>query len=346
MRFTPRLVLTCLALSALPLHAATLDDLYQVREPVSSQQPDARDQALQAAFETLVLRLTGKKEAASDPSIAALKKDPQQVVSQYGYEADRLVVDFDPLTTERALRQAGLPLWGASRPALLTWWLDRAEDGTNNLAGDNQAAANALREAARYRGLPLRLPLADLEEQLVATTDNLANPGGGALTDASQRYDADGILTVRAAQQDGVWRADWQLALGEQQEKGSAQADSREGLADAIMLTLSERLAPRFAITPGASSTFDVQISGVTLDRYAELQRALEPFGAQMLSIEGADARYRVNASEQQLRAQLELIQLTESSAPPPAAQAIDANAVPAPAALDPAAPKTLYFSW
>jgi hypothetical protein len=33
--------------------------LYQVREPVSSQAPEERDRATQAALDTLVLRLTG-----------------------------------------------------------------------------------------------------------------------------------------------------------------------------------------------------------------------------------------------------------------------------------------------
>jgi hypothetical protein len=38
----------------------------------------------------------------------------------------------------------------------------------SNLVGDGQAAAEPLRRAAQHRGLPLRLPLADLQEQLVA----------------------------------------------------------------------------------------------------------------------------------------------------------------------------------
>jgi hypothetical protein len=343
MRFTPRLILACFSISMLPLHAATLDDLYQVREPVASQQPDARDEALRSAFDTLVVRLTGRADAIGSPAISELRRDPQQVVSQYGYENDRLVVDFDPLSTERGLKQAGLPLWGASRPAILTWWLDQAEDGSNNLTGDNQTNSQALRNAAQYRGLPLRLPLADLEEQLLATPESLADPAGGALTNASQRYESDGVLAVQASQQDGQWRADWQLALGNDREKGSANAESREALADAIMLTISERLAPRFAVAPGASSTFEVQVSGIDLQRYAQLQQTLEQFDARLLSMRGTQARYQVNASEQQLKAQMELIHLRETSAEP-SEGAIDAGETPVPETT-PAA-KTLYFTW
>ncbi|PVV64913.1 DUF2066 domain-containing protein, partial [Pseudomonas sp. HMWF011] len=36
--------------------------------------------------------------------------------------------------------------------------------------------AQALRRAAQHRGLPLRLPLGDLDEQVVATAPNLESP--------------------------------------------------------------------------------------------------------------------------------------------------------------------------
>ena len=49
----------CLSLVSLASHAETLNGLYQVLEPVSSQSPQERDQATQRAVETLVIRLTG-----------------------------------------------------------------------------------------------------------------------------------------------------------------------------------------------------------------------------------------------------------------------------------------------
>ncbi|MCE6983853.1 DUF2066 domain-containing protein, partial [Pseudomonas frederiksbergensis] len=78
----------------------------------------------------------------------------------------------DPGSTERALRQAGLALWGNNRPSILGWWLNDSAEGSS-LVGDGQGSAEPLRRAAQHRGLPLRLPLADLQEQLVATGKNL-----------------------------------------------------------------------------------------------------------------------------------------------------------------------------
>ena len=227
MRLTARLLLVCLSLSGLPAFAAPVSDLYQVREAVSSQQPEERAAALSRALDTLVLRLTGTADAAQSPALAALRKDPQQIVSQYGYEGDKLLVDFDPLSTDRSLRQAGLALWGANRPSILLWWLSDASDGSR-LLGDGQTAAEPFNQAAQHRGLPLRLPLADLAEQLVAVPENLTANDPGALREASERYATDALLAVVAREASGTWQAEWRLWLGDQKEAGQGLHEARQ----------------------------------------------------------------------------------------------------------------------
>ncbi|MEX6500956.1 DUF2066 domain-containing protein [Pseudomonas zhanjiangensis] len=321
MRLIARLLVFCLPLFSLPSVAAPLSDLYQVREPVASQQPEAREAALGRALETLVLRLTGQRDALQSPALEAVRKDPQQIVSQYGYDNGSLLVEFDPVSTERSLRRAGLPLWGANRPALMTWWLNTSSSGSS-LVGDGQASAEPLRRAAQHRGLPLRLPLADLGEQLLATPQNLAASQPAELQAASERYSADALLAVLAQEDNGQWQAEWRLWLGDTREQGKVQGADQAALADAVMLVLSERLAPRFVVAPGAASELTLEIEGTDLQRYAELQRMLEPFAAQLYRVEGDRLIYRVNASAEQLRAQLALARLQEAPAPTAAVDA------------------------
>lgn len=349
MRLTARLLLACLPLFSLPSLAATVSDLYQVREPVASQQPDERAAALGRALDTLVLRLTGDANAAQSPALAALRKDPQQIVSQYGYEGDKLLVDFDPISTERSLRQAGLSLWGANRPAILTWWLNDASAGSN-LIGDGQEAAQVLGLAAQHRGLPLRLPLADLDEQLLATAQTLAANDPAALRTASERYAADALLTVLAREDNGQWQAQWRLWLGDEREQGKVQGADQAALADAILLAVSQRLAPRFIVAPGAANSLTLEVQGVDLARYAELQRILEPFAAQLRKVQGDTLTFQVTANVEQLRAQLALARLQEipAEAPPldasQPAQAPAAGAEPAPQIVPRA--DVLRFRW
>ena len=104
MRLRNYLAVGCLAVFGLSAQAETVSGLYQVREPVDGQGAEARTQATGKALETLVLRLTGDPKAAQSPALAGLRKDPQQIISQFGFEAgppETVLVDFDPGSTER-----------------------------------------------------------------------------------------------------------------------------------------------------------------------------------------------------------------------------------------------------
>lgn len=351
MRFFNILAVACLALTSATALAENVSGLYQVREPVAGQGAEARAAATAKALDTLVLRLTGDPKAAQSPALAELRKDPQQIINQVGSEAgppESVLVEFDPGSTERALRKAGLALWGSNRPSILGWWLNDNAEGSN-LVGDGQASAQPLRRAAQHRGLPLRLPLADLQEQLVANAKQIEGSDPAPLREASERYGADALLAVHAQEADGKWQGKWQLWLGDQREQGTAEGADQAALADAVMLAISSRLAPRYVTRPGASSQLQVQVQGVNLQRYAELARVLEPYGPRLQLAEGSTLTYGVTANREQLRAQLGLAKLQEL--PPEQAPTLPATPAPAGGLGGPAQPASkpfdgLRFRW
>lgn len=348
MRLRSYLAVGCLALFGLSVQAETLTNLYQVREPVSGEGTEARAQATQNALSTLVVRLTGDPKAPQSAGLAALRKDPQQIISQFGFEAgppETVLVEFDPGSTERTLRQAGLALWGSNRPAILGWWLNDSVGGSS-LVGDGQSSAEPLRRAAQHRGLPLRLPLGDLNEQLVATAKNLEGSDPAPLREASERYGADALLAVHATEGDGKWQGTWRLWLGDQREQGKVEGADQAALADAVMLALSTRLAPRFVARPGAGGENQVQVQGVTLKRYAQLLQTLEPLGGRLTQVEGDTLTYMVSGTPEQVRAQLGLARLQEVA---PDAVAPAPLAPPAPGEAQAPAPTPftgLRFRW
>lgn len=350
--FSNCLLVSCLSLISLPSVAENMPHLYQVREPVTGQSPDERTQATGRAFETMVLRLTGDPKAAQNPGLADVRKDPQQIISKFGYEAgppESLLVDFDPNATDGALHKAGLSLWGTNRPTILGWWLTDATDGSN-LVGDGQATAEPLRQAAQHRGLPLRLPLADLSEQGVGTAKNLEGSDPAPLKAASERYGADGLLAVHAREDNGQWQGTWRLWLGNQREQGTATGADSAALADAVMLAVSERLAPRFVVKAGSSSALVLQVQGMNLERYAQLGRVLDPLGAKLKSVDGDRISYEVNGSPDQLRSQLSLAKLQEVPAgdvPAVAPAPVEQSAVPGAApVVQPPPMQQLNFRW
>lgn len=352
MRFVKLLFVGCLSLLSLASHAENLKGLYQVRQPVTGQAPEERDRATQAALDTLVLRLTGDPKAPQSPGLAAIRKDPQQIISQFGFDAgppEVLKVDFDPGTSEQTLRRAGLSLWGANRPSIVGWWLNDSTEGSS-LVGDGQAAAAPLRAAAQHRGLPLRLPLADLSEQLVATAPTLEGADAAPLRSASERYNADALLAVHAREEGGQWQAKWRLWLGDQKEAGSVQGADQAAVADAVMLAVAERLAPRFVVKPGVSGQQTLEVQGMNLEHYAALLRLLEPFGVRLQTVDGDRIVYRVSGSAEQLRAQLSLAKLQElppeAPAPVPAPQTVEGGVAPVAAPAPVAAAPSLRFRW
>ncbi|MEQ7919276.1 DUF2066 domain-containing protein [Xanthomonas sp. WHRI 1810A] len=357
MRLTSCLFAGCLSLTSLPSFAETVNNLYQVREPVSGQTPDEKTRATQAALETLVIRLTGDAKAAQGSGLAAVRSDPQQIISQYGYEAgplESLLVDFDPVSTDRTLRGAGLSLWGSNRPVILAWWLNDTTDGSN-LVGDGQGAAEPLRRAAQHRGLPLRLPLADLSEQGMGNAKALESNDVGPLKGASERYGSDAILAVHAVENGGQWQGKWHLWLGDQREQGTATGTSADSLADAVLLAVTQRLAPKFVVKPGASSGLALEVQGMTLEHYAQLGRLLEPFGGRLKSVTGDRVVFDVTGSPDQLRSQLALAKLQEVPADQVPPAPVTPEQAPAPGAtpaaqpapvIQPVSAPQLHFRW
>ena len=343
MRLIARWFAFCLLFTTLSVTAAQVEGLYEVREPVASQDPGERAAAMSRALQTLVVRLTGDRKAAQDPRLQPLLADPQQLVQQYVYEAGTpvtLSVVFDPVLSQRALREAGLDLLSAERATVLAWWLNEA-DGGSVLVAEGQEGADALRAAAQNRGVPLNLPLGDLNEQLLANPETLRGSDAQALQEASERYAADALLAV-VAQGGDSWQADWQLWVAGERVSGSSSAASQAALADAVLLEVGERLATQFA-KAGTAQSLILEVQGNDLARYASLQRLLEPFAPRLQAVVGGNLIYEVDASPDQLRSQLQLGRLHELPA-----EAVDAQAAPQaqPLQVPAAAAKRMRFAW
>lgn len=325
MRLIVRWFAFCLMFASLSAVAAQVEGLYEVREPVASQDPDERAAAMGRALQTLVVRLTGRREAAQDARLQPLLADPQQLVQQYVYEPGTpvtLSVVFDPVLSQNALREAGLTPLSSERASVLVWWLNEGIGGSSLVAGEQEDAA-VLRAAARHRGVPLSLPLGDLDEQLLADPQTLRGSDGQALQEASARYAADALLAVVAKGAGDSWQADWQLWVGGERAAGASSAASQADLADAVLLEVGEQLAGRFA-NAGTAQALLLEVQGSDLGRYADLQRLLEPFAPRLQAVVGRDLVYQVKASPEQLRAQLQLGRLRELPA-----QAVDAQTAP-----------------
>ena len=313
MRFFIGIAAVLMSCVAVSVQAESVSDLYQVREVLANQESEVRDAGLQKAFATLVQRLTGQTDAASLAPLAKYQADPQSLISRYGYEGNTLIVNFDAPSVQSALREADLPVWGSNRPAVLAWWHIDDLDGSR-LISDGQPSAKKLYAAAQHYGIPARLPLGDLDEQLMLGDD--AQSKSKAIRGSAERYTADAVVIVEQQLDGESLAAQWQLWIGDEREQGQVSASSQTQLARDVFAQVNRHLAQRFAIKPGQGELLSLRIDGVNLERFVLVERLLEPFDAKLLGISKNYAQWQLRSTPEQLRTQLALADLHEQEAP------------------------------
>lgn len=214
-----------------------------------------------------------------------------------------LWVRFDPDAVRTALRQAGLPVWGDARPTTLLWLA--VEDGVRRsiLAEDDQSPLEqALLAAASARGIPVILPLMDLEDERNISFGDLWGGFSTPIRAASARYGTHAILVGRIRHlTGGTWSARWTLYSGTRTARWRTSADAEAPLLAAGVDGLADRLAAQFALPAGetARGLVQIDVTGVhSLAGYARARaylRGLSPvLHVQTVAVSADRARFRL----------------------------------------------------
>ncbi|HEY5716304.1 MAG TPA: DUF2066 domain-containing protein, partial [Psychromonas sp.] len=156
--------------------ANQFENLYQGNIIVDKQ----NDQQLkELALQQVLIKVSGNAQInALDESKELLKKT-QSLLSQFGYRnfADRryFVAVFDQGKINQALREMQQPIWGETRPQTLVWLIVDS-DNQRNLVSDNMInsgqddlLSSALKKEQLQRGISLRFPLMDLDDNLAVS---------------------------------------------------------------------------------------------------------------------------------------------------------------------------------
>jgi hypothetical protein len=270
--------------------AASMEGMYEARVPVPNESAAVRQAAFRDALEVVLIRLTGERGAASLPSVRQMLNDAGKYVQQFGYNrltgsGDRpagleLWARFDGGTIERVVRDAGLPFWGAERPATLMWLA--VDDGGQRYLVSSESETDAeevVRAAARSRGVPVLFPLMDLEDQARV---GFADVWGGFLEPvfrASDRYNPQAVLVGRLQRSpSGGWSGRWTLQVGGRDRTWSDAQRRFEGVLREGVETTSDILATLFAVqgSENLSNRVHLTVTDVnSLDQYARVSRYL-----------------------------------------------------------------------
>lgn len=257
------------ALLAGAVAGAPLRGLYEAAVPVRSQGAEARGPALQQALEVVLVRVVGTRQLPA----AAMDLLPRasSFVQGYGYETAgpgrelRLRAQFDARAVEAALRNQGLSVWGANRPAHIAWIALR-DDGARGAVLDAQAAearAPAIAATAEARGLPLQFPGLDASERRQVTFNDLWSGNVAGAEAASARYNARMVVIGRVGREGGSWVARWMLLSGGGTEDWVSMGFTLDEALAAGIHDLADRQARRFAVQTGTDREMRLRVTGV-----------------------------------------------------------------------------------
>lgn len=267
--------------------AEVVSGLYEAAVPVESQDAEARDAAIRAGFEAVLVKLTGSLRVLENPDIADAVADAARHVVQFYFrradpepESDApppmlLHASFRPASVDALLRRAGEAVLPATRPGVLLWIV--ADDGTGRGLVNRDTAAEtvrALNAGAAVRAIPLLFPLLDLEDEFAIGPEQVWGFDDTAVEAASKRYGAESVVAARfVAISTGEWLGEWRFLQGEQPAYGQGRAATREGLEEELIAFLAEEVASRFAIRADLENAERLRIRVDGVESFADYRK-------------------------------------------------------------------------
>jgi hypothetical protein len=258
------LLLSLWALAPAPAGAITFQDLYRPTVTPDPAAGDRRAAATEAAMRRLLERVTGNRGAGLEPDLQDLVANAASYVSSYAtLDGGRVQVGFLPDRVNSALESRGRAVWGPERPLTLVWIAIDGGRGERTLLGADASSADPtaalspemtaladgiraeIEDVASERGLPIALPLLDLQDLDAVSFADLWGGFDQRVEDASQRYGADAILVGRVLVSDVGNSVQWTLLRGANRAV-TATEDAAEGLQ-----WTADQFAQEFSVVGG-----------------------------------------------------------------------------------------------
>lgn len=215
MRYTFVPILCLFSILSFGVSAKTKVDIFHTEVPMTEEK-NARSIAWGQGLEQVLIKASGNENIASNGVIKKALNHGSNYLAQFKYgtlnDEASMVMDFNSAQVMSLLSQADVIYWPTERENILVWLVD--DSGSERLVGWEQSdleSINDLQNASNYFGLPITLPLGDMDDLTnISATDlwgNFAEP----LSKASQRYPSDAVLVLKVSHEASQAQVDWQL---------------------------------------------------------------------------------------------------------------------------------------
>lgn len=291
--------------------AAQVSNLYQAKVPVASQSDQDRGQVVAEALKQTIIKVVGDRQTVNKADISALLADAERYVTRYSYQQinqsldtaslEQLAVNFifDAKTLNNALQQINLPIWGANRPEILLW-LASDIGGDQRLIGesDENTLSDIIKSQAERRGLPVLIPVMDLEDQTQISFSDIWTGNNSTIQSASERYGARIIVTAQIRGNDAQTGISWQALSHENNFRWQSEGELETAIGQGID-QLADMLGQRFAQQMGPSQPLSLEIADVK--NYNDYNKLIAYFD----NLQAVESVNIISMSEQTLKVDL-----------------------------------------
>lgn len=323
-------------LAFMPVRADEVRNLYEAETRVANQGVEERQRALANTFEQVLAKVSGIGAVATEPALGEALAVPERYVQQFLYKEPQpgqlgFWARFDQAAVNALLRKQQLPVWGSVRPATLMW-LAVEERGQRRLVGANEQSevAMAVTAQADRRGLPLHLPLLDLQDLARIQPADVWGDFRDVIQSASARYNAQAVLAAALLRDGDHYRARFTLYQQELALRWE-QAGSLDEVMAAGVGHATDEIAAAYTQAVVAASDVTVQVSGIKgLRDYVRAMEYLDGLSGvsrvELVLVEGDHAVYRLTL-QGTTQALVQAIALGDTLSPDPAPGLLPAQA-------------------
>lgn len=289
-----KIILIVLSLFATSSFATELADLYESQIAVANQQAQERQRVSPEILRQVLLKVVGDRTVLNAADLTPILSEAESLIQQTQYvhltgmtddttQTDKLalLLTFNESGVNQALTNNGLPIWSKSRPDVMVWLAIDNGKTRRIIAADDEATiyTQSLKQSAARRGLPILLPIMDLQDQSQISADDLLSGLPSPIEQASLRYGAKIILLARVTVlTNDVVQIGWESIINgaseQWQSKGEISTSLQAGIDE-----FTDRFARKFTqvvINQAHESSF-LEINNVR--NYADYSRTMDYLG-------------------------------------------------------------------
>lgn len=274
--------------------AVEVRDLYLVKLPVSQQGRTVLWNASLKGFKEVLVRKSGSSEILRSPEVQRAYRKVTSYLQRFEYASQEdkaefpyeIALYFEPRLIDSLIQEAKMPLWGSNRPLTIIW-LAVEENFERKVILESQEEESLypeLKENAVRRGLPVIMPLMDLEDELAVSISDIWGRFSSPIKQASLRYPSDVVMYGRINQIGDTWQGKFGYVNQDQELAFDALGDSKEKVVANMMDTLADRLCDKYCVVQEIGQKNELLINVTDLSNFKQF-KAAENYLADLSSV-------------------------------------------------------------